>query len=144
MTEKHALLDLDEIFGVAHKLEVHYRGKAYELMLPDDIGPLAFVKYGRIRACMRGLGEAKEEDGEEAAKKIEGVVRNVLALLSPGLAEQNLSIPAAIRVLQFYNEEAGKPALPEETPPQAGGKSPETPSRRRRRAAQSRKAVRHA
>ena len=118
MTEekKTAVLNLDELFGVARPIKVVFGGRTYEMVRPEALSPKAFVRWDKlVKRAMRLQVEANGEMSDEMTEELEGVIGDAIYMACPELEQAGLSFPQKMSVLNFYAEEV-KPEKKAELP----------------------------
>jgi hypothetical protein len=114
MSKTKRTLNLDELFGAAKDLIVLWGDRQHTLRHPTSMGPADVMKLQQLQAAHAAL---TAEDGEA----LEGVVSEIIAMIAPTLASQNLPFFAKMRILTFYEEELKAEAPPASPKAAAGG-----------------------
>lgn len=105
------VLDLDAIFGVEQPpIIVRWQGEEYELTRPEALNAEQLLKYGKLSEMAAQLQTAKSH----SAPKIERALQQLIEVISPELAKQDLTFLHKSRVMQFYNEQLEASAHAEE------------------------------
>lgn len=116
MTEKkNAVLNLDELFGVARPIKVILGGRTYEMVRPEALSPKGFVQWDKLqRRAMELQVGADGEMSEEMTAELEDVISEAIYMACPGLREAELNFPQKVSVLNFYAAEVApeKKAIP--------------------------------
>jgi len=118
MTEEKttAVLNLDELFGVARPIKVVFDRRTYEMVRPEALSPKGFVQWDKLvkRAMQLQVG-ADDEMTDEMTEELEAVISMAIYMACPELEKAGLSFPQKMSVLNFYAEEV-KPEKKAELP----------------------------
>ena len=118
MTEekKTAVLNLDELYGVARPIKVVFDGRTYEMVRPDALSPKAFVQWDKlVKRAMKLQVGANDEMTDEMTAELETVIEMAIYMACPELEKAGLSFPQKMSILNFYAEEV-KPEKKVELP----------------------------
>jgi len=101
-------LNLDQLFYSAKPIKVIFDGKAYELCRPIDLTPEQLALFERLSKKMTTLGELEKEPGEysnDDANFVEGVLDDIIKVISPDFPVESLPFMAKVYVITNYQDE---------------------------------------
>ena len=97
-------LDLDELFGVAKSITVRHQGREFALRPLDALSPEETLRLTQLqKRYSQALARSKKAGAEMFGDRdFIAIVDDLLAVVSPDLAREQLTFLKKISVLGFY------------------------------------------
>jgi len=113
MTEENKTLDLDQLFGQAEPVKIKLKGKEYEMLPIEGIGPKQAVRFQKLQLKANKIQKLNPKlmDAKQA-KELDDMFDEMLRILCPELPLAEMNSMQKIRTVVFYVEQTqGKKVL---------------------------------